>query len=236
MPVRRLIVKQPILCNLREKAVQVYSQFRSGNSNPALSVGKSDYGNDELALFGGLTRVSVSKLLKTGGGKEPASSINRPPSSPRDNDSKTSASSPDIHPSLLEYLLTVPIDSDHTPTSVESSVHSPDFAPMDPLSYIASERHDIQQPFDQPSGAIVPSMSQESYIPPILPPNAAYAFTSEFNDYSMEEDSREPSDLGMMIGGDSGMDEHWISFMRDSGFLKWNLDESGLGFYSQTSV
>ena len=229
IPVRHLIIKQPILRNLREKAFQVYSQFRSGNSNPALSlsVGKSDYGDDELALFGGLTRVSVSKLLKTGGGKGPASSVDRPPSSPHDNDPKTSTNSPDIHPSLLEYLSTVPIDSDHPQSSVESSVHSPDFPPMDSLPHIASEWHDIQQPLGQP----VPSMSQESFIPPILPQNAAYAFKPEFSDYGMEEDSQEPPvDLGMMMIGDSGMDEQWISFMKASGLLKWNPDDSGSGF------
>ena len=195
------------------------------------------YGNDELALFGGLTRVSVSKLLKASDGKRAASSMNRPPSSPRDHDVKTSADSPDIHPSLLEYLSTVPIDSDHTQTSTDSSVHSPGFAPMESLPYIASEQHDIQQPLGQPSGAIVPSMSQQSYIPPILPQNAVYAFTPGFDNYAMEEDSRGPLvDPGMMMIGDSGMDEQWISFMRDSGLLKWNSYDSGLAFYSQPGV
>ncbi|KAJ7276302.1 hypothetical protein B0H12DRAFT_13960 [Mycena haematopus] len=44
-----------ILCKLREKAFEVYSQFRSGNPAPlptVFSPGLFDYGEDELALFG----------------------------------------------------------------------------------------------------------------------------------------------------------------------------------------
>jgi len=39
---------------------------------------------------------------------------------------------------------------------------------------------------------------------------------------NMETDSPENSqlrDMGMMVSGESGMDEQWISFMRDSGIM-----------------
>jgi len=39
-------------------------------------------------------------------------------------------------------------------------------------------------------------------------------------------------DLGMMMTGESGMDEQWISFMRDSGLLQ--IDGNGIGTYTSS--
>lgn len=42
-------------------------------------------------------------------------------------------------------------------------------------------------------------------------------------------------DLGMMMNGESGMDEQWISFMRDSGFLQGSGTD-GLTTFGSSSV
>lgn len=232
---------------MREKAFQVYSQFRSGNIAPnrTLSVGKPDYGDDELALFGGQTRVLVSKLLskyiktrkqsQSSSSSAPASSV----SSPSSEESRGTPSvdlSREVHPSLVEYLAMYPpsnVPSRNSPGndgSVNNLASNPNIPPT-------------PNTVDQPT-------YQSWALPSLFTPLGPETFTNiaaEFqpftntNQYDLNRQGAEieiktdPSDtslidLGMMMAGESGIDEQWISFMRDSGFLQ--TDSSGHPVYS----
>ncbi|KAF7355229.1 Zn(2)-C6 fungal-type domain-containing protein [Mycena sanguinolenta] len=151
-----------ILCKLREKAFEVYSQFRSGNPTPpptSFSPGLFDYGEDELALFGGQTRVMVSKLVSRkakGKDKDQASKESHPPTVPSTSSASTpSTMSDDVHPSLVDYLSLFP--------------------PAESFSV----------PLDR------------YYVDPDTPP-------------------KDLSHLGMLMAGDSGIDEQWNAFMKKS--------------------
>lgn len=106
---------------MRQKAFQVYSQFRSGNTLNTSNQNKPDYEDDELALFGGQTRVLVTHLLDANSKKKqhttgspsasasPGSAISSP-AAEHENihgmGAPLDGSLPDVHPSLVEYLST----------------------------------------------------------------------------------------------------------------------------------
>ncbi|KAH9951098.1 fungal-specific transcription factor domain-containing protein [Amylocystis lapponica] len=115
----------PVLVKLKERAVQAYTQFRNRHIAPTLGVqfkmGPEDQCVDELAIFGGQTRVLASKVLRKRSKKERALSKARgsiadsgsPPESPATvTSSSDSGSTPppsgdeftDVHPSLMDYL------------------------------------------------------------------------------------------------------------------------------------
>lgn len=229
---------------MREKAFQVYSQFRSGNAVPnrTLSVGKPDYGDDELALFGGQTRVLVSKLLsnsmKHRKQSQPSSAATSAVSSPSSEDSRGAHppdSSREVHPSLVEYLSMFPppnVSSRNSPCE-EGALNN-----LPPISSVAPT-----------NGTPDPPMYQHWTTPSLftpLPPETFSTITSELQPFastnlygqngpSLEAEPKvDPStslvDLGMMMTGESGMDEQWMSFMRDSGLLQVN--PSGLPVYT----
>lgn len=223
---------------MREKAFQVYSQFRSGNSVPnrTLSVGRPDYGDDELALFGGQTRVLVSKLLSTWmkhrKQSQPPSASTSVVSSPSSEDSRgTQPSDPsrEVHPSLVEYLSMFPPSnaSSHNSPGEEGSVN-----PIPHIPSVASV-----------NGTPDPPVYQNWTTPSLFTPLAPETFsniTSELqpfangNPYWQNGPPPEPEpkvDLGMMMmTGESGMDEQWTSFMKDSGLLQ--VDPSGMPVYA----
>ncbi|RDB22452.1 putative transcriptional regulatory protein C1F7.11c [Hypsizygus marmoreus] len=230
-----------ILRKLREKAFQVYSQFRSGNSTPnaVLSVGKPDYGDDELALFGGQTRVLVSKLLgskKLSRNQAPSS---RPSTSgPGEKGSKSPAEmTPDVHPSLVEYLSTVPLGNTAPPTPDQQHPTAPStfslqntnpFAQQGPFM---TEPQDAQSPWQPPSTFTSSPITQQSFPDNIslTPQDMTFIPSADYGNFAMKSDSPDNLvDLGMMMTGDSGMDEQWMSFMRDSGILDGSL---GSGLY-----
>ncbi|KIY73655.1 hypothetical protein CYLTODRAFT_341809 [Cylindrobasidium torrendii FP15055 ss-10] len=109
-----------ILASLKAKAYQAYSHFRSGQLPAVVSTNVgNDYGNDELALFGGQTKVLFSKLMARRGvnrrtsGSHTSDSSPRVPSTPGGEPSKDSPASSDpldVHPSLVEYLALLPQD------------------------------------------------------------------------------------------------------------------------------
>ncbi|KAG6902306.1 hypothetical protein C0995_001916 [Termitomyces sp. Mi166 len=228
-----------ILGKLREKAFQVYSQFRSGNqsTNAVLSVGKPDYGDDELALFGGQTRVLVSKLLKR------SSTRQQPASLMHSGDSAASSPAemtPDVHPSLVEYLSKIPLDHTNNPMSPHHVPTSPTLSYMPQTTfqqnraYLTLDREvksPVQSPWP-PSGPITSPVNQRSYIDNSsgLPsPHMPFGLVPDYGNYAMKSDSSENLvDLGMMMTGDSGMDEQWMSFMRDSGLLEGNSTNAGM--------
>lgn len=230
---KKITLPQAILYKMREKAFQVYSQFRSGNGipNKTLSVGKPDYGDDELALFGGQTRVLVSKLLSCSSNKsrkpsQSQSTSSTTVSSPSsDGDSRSTPSSDvtrDVHPSLVEYLSMFPPPSTGGSLQGSTDIAGSNLPASSPIQAEAEQ---------QPNWQNWSSPSTSSLFTPLNPETFAN-ITNEFPSFSNSMFTEEPVqlktdpsdtslvDLGMMMTGESGMDEQWMSFMRDSGFLQ----------------
>ncbi|TEB30149.1 hypothetical protein FA13DRAFT_1733962 [Coprinellus micaceus] len=266
---RRARSGMTILYKMREKAFQVYSQFRSGNAPipGVLSTGRPDYGEDELALFGGQTRVLVSKLLSQSGRapkRSPSASSSLPStassphlataeSSRSDSSSSTTTSEPaDVHPSLVEYLSMFP-PQNNTP-SPPHVAEDKSYAPILDLNAPQCQSPEQNSPTFLPQNANLPTgntsgnwsnwSEQMAYSDPQQsgqyqpPPQPSFGLfdqprvsgpipTPGMN--SLFDDSRSNQPLGnpsqsnlvdlMMLTGESGMDEQWMSFMRDSGFL-----------------
>lgn len=110
--------------NLRAKARDIYDQRRNGSiaSQQGPVISTPDHGEDELAIFGGQTRVFISKHLShprssrkhkehsnaTADTLTPPSDSPSPPTS--NSSSDTSELLKDVHPSLVEYLNTAPLN------------------------------------------------------------------------------------------------------------------------------
>jgi len=222
-----------ILQKLRNKAFHVYSSFRSGNSipTPILSIGRPDYGDDELALFGGQTRVLVSKLLS----RKPQRTRTLSPATSSTNlkeasESRTpSEATPDVHPSLVEYLSSFPIDNGNgftngtTPQLTQSSAFTSQAPTPPPNSILAPEAQPAQWATNSINFTPMPMQSDwTGYNYPVeVSSPTSYAPPQDYqNGYGSSVDSPENMmDLGLMMTGDSGMDEQWVSFMRQSGLL-----------------
>ncbi|KAF7331836.1 Clathrin-coated vesicle protein [Mycena kentingensis (nom. inval.)] len=222
-----------ILCKLREKAFQVYSQFRTGNPTPpptGFGLG-SDYGDDELALFGGQTRVLVSKLISKKKKKDDNSAISTPigdvstASSPSVSGSASSDPVPDVHPSLVEYLSLLP-----------PSAETPDAQPR-PTSLQA--QHQFQAPFESSQMQQQQLPGHPGYSSISAPPEPSmftaqqphtggsaydfYGYDQTYYNAAMglalpdqssyladaEAPPKDMSDLGLLMSGDSGIDEQW---------------------------
>ncbi|KAG6918921.1 hypothetical protein DXG01_010576 [Tephrocybe rancida] len=219
-----------ILGKLREKAFQVYSQFRSGNptTNAVLSVGKPDYGDDELALFGGQTRVLVSKLLNTTSSRKQSISYTHSTDSGAGSPTEPT---PDVHPSLVEYLSNIPHDYTNPSSPHQSSGTS--YPPQNMFqhngTYLPSD-HEIQPPWPPSAPYSSSPINQSSYLNGTsgLPnPDMPFGSMPDYDNPAMQSDPPENLiDLGMMMTGDSGMDEQWMSFMRDSGLLEGNFNNA----------
>ncbi|KAJ7744540.1 fungal-specific transcription factor domain-containing protein [Mycena maculata] len=210
-----------ILCKLREKAFQVYSQFRSGNPTPpptGFGLGLFDYGEDELALFGGQTRVLVSKLISR---KNKDQDHKDSFLSPLSSSTLSSVSSPtpststlvvdpvpDVHPALVEYLSLFP-----------------------PAQY--------PQDFQQQGVENMYQSQMQQQAQSATPSSIPYGYDQTFFDeamslplpdrpsYFIDPDSppKDLSELGMMMSGDSGIDTEWRAFMKKSfsGLLDENI-------------
>ncbi|KAK7061636.1 Zn(2)-C6 fungal-type domain-containing protein [Favolaschia claudopus] len=209
-----------ILCKLREKAFQVYSQFRSGNPAPSsagFGPGLFDYGEDELALFGGQTRVMVSKLISrtdksSGKEKEKDSNSSNPnvneshlPSLPSATPSTSSSVStpstssepmPDVHPSLVEYLSLFPPSQHPSPSSQDNSQLSQD-AYHHEMGGQSASHPGTTYGYDQTFFDQMSLPAPQYYVDPDTPP-------------------KDIADLGMLMSGESGIDEQWKAFMKKS--------------------
>ncbi|GAW07666.1 hypothetical protein LENED_009673 [Lentinula edodes] len=220
-----------ILNRLRDKAFQIFSQLRSGTSPipSSLSVGR-DYGDDELALFGGQTRVLFSKLLLLQRSKQKnqtESFVNTPistsdsdspaPSDATDSKDNSPETLPDVHPSLVEYISLLPPSQHPRSPPPESAMEQFYTNPFAQTSFPNSQMQNllISLP-DVPS-----QVSNEQSFP---------RFFSDLGDFSMGTFTAEPTvmngtasagdlmNLDLMMT-DSGIDQQWRSFMRDSGLL-----------------
>ncbi|KAL0949720.1 hypothetical protein HGRIS_009759 [Hohenbuehelia grisea] len=244
-----------ILQKLREKAFQVYSQFRSGNPMPLPDLAtprQVDYAEDELAIFGGQTRILLSKILSRRGKQKhrESSSSNSSPSpsassitagvtpTPDTHASPTMGDSvPDVHPSLVEYLTYLPA-SPFAPGAPDASL--PDIIHATPSTRpIESNTMALDSPFTQNP---YPTASQDVlWQPPTQTPGPGFFAPTALNaggqtsvPYPVNGQTMFPAfdnqsgsnlaDLGMMMSGESGIDEQWLSFMRDSGFLDGSLN------------
>lgn len=241
-------------------------------------MGEED-GADELAIFGGQTRVLVSKLLSSkslnrdykkpqttsssGTSSETLSPADISKSKLMHNITSTDKNMEDIHPSLMEYMGLFP-PSAFTPdpnqfTAFDSSQATLDQTIMSGVSafpqFITNTGSD-QRTYPQLLPGCVPAQQhpssssqnhhqQEQYLsmtsvesPSSSIPNS-FPYQSSFNlssDHNLQayatttpESVSSPetagsgddiTDLGMMMNGDSGMDEQWIAFMRESGILE----------------
>lgn len=246
---------QAILYKMREKAFHIYSQFRTGNSNASkvLLTDKPDYGDDELALFGGQTRVLVTKLLNSSNKKRKTTSTSTTVSTPSSDSSEsraTSVSAPDptreVHPSLVEYLSMFPPLNISCQSSPDSGFRTPTEIP-DSVSMPSNQPEVDQQNNWQnwmpptlftplPSATYNNINSQLSSLPPSGSASGQYPAMDNTQSELLMDIKVDPSDsslvdLGMMMTGESGMDEQWMSFMRDSGILQMN---NGIPLYTSS--
>ncbi|CAK5262740.1 unnamed protein product [Mycena citricolor] len=201
-----------ILCKLRDKAYQVYSQFCGGN--PALppmtsfGVGTQDYGEDELALFGGQTRILVSKLISRKKQESASRGVVSTPNHSGIRTTQTHGSSltnptldamPDVHPSLVDYLsLFVP--APHTPEYLMDNTSS---------STVGLE----MQPLPREA---TPAYSYASYGQDYTNIMTATLLDPIQYDVQPVAEPRDISDIDFLMFGDAGIDEQWKSFMKKS--------------------
>lgn len=254
---------------MREKAFRVYSQFRSGKVYPTsssrLNHGADDVSScDELAIFGGQTRVMVSKLLTSNAPNwddaeflKNLSPITKSEEVVQDISEPLHDKMEDVHPSLVEYMALFP------PSAFSPDINVyPDFPSLQPTldnTSIMSEGSALPQsdaavelsnysypqcPPPQPQSQAqayqqVPQYLPRTFVDSVAPSSSSYDSSSssffgvvqDSQTYSRSvstptsaSDSDTPAsgdlvDLGLMMNGDSGMDEQWMSFMRDSGIL-----------------
>jgi hypothetical protein len=276
-----------ILRKLRNKSNQVYSQFRGSGVPPTIhSPHNGDDGADELAIFGGQTRVIFSKLLISKSPNWDHTKIQPPSAEPvslGNGDSVNLSDSvkfentgvEEVHPSLMEYMALFPptaLPPDFTYPDINSQLPMSDqpmngvsafqrfdaptehadysypsmqlgysstqqpqgLAPGHPQSQHQSQHH--QYPLVSPMASSASAASSPfPYNPSTLPFDAfhdaqAYAPTSPPSASTPESigSSDHIADLGMMMNGDSAMDEQWMSFMRESGFMD-RREGGGLG-------
>jgi hypothetical protein len=239
------LLRKAILCKLKERADQVYSEFRSGDpaSNAILLAGKLERGDDELTMFGGQTRVITSKLLSSRSQKGTHSQSASPSPSAQSGSEGDAAhvsaeQTPDVHPALMEYLSMFPVGNNSSNTS-----HPPDFdyhhdfaalPSFQELGYTAQDNQ-MQVSWEPPSSSMTTSPSAPDYSSPQSSSDTAsfmpFAPQSDFGTTQSNNDFNGGNlfdfDLGMMISSDTGMDEQWTSFMRDTGLLDRSLIGSG---------
>ena len=246
---------QAILCKMREKAFHIYSQFRTGNPNASkvLSIDKPDYGDDELALFGGQTRVLVTKLLNCSGKtRHPASNSTSVSNTPSSDSGDSRATGPvsdlshEVHPSLVEYLSMFPPSNAPSRNSPEGGFNASSDTPDVTQSQLnLDQQNGWQNWVPQTLFTPLPSATYNSIsaeLSPFAPSGSGPYPSININNGRTEASigiKLDPSDsslvdLGMMMTGESGMDEQWMSFMRDSGILHMNSSGNGVPLYTSS--
>ncbi|KAF9226456.1 hypothetical protein BS17DRAFT_748181 [Gyrodon lividus] len=220
-----------ILMKLKAKAQQAQVQLpnngtNSLNTNPPALLPETGV-DDELAMFGGQTRILVSKILLRQGRKDvhaasalmsgPAGSSASSPTSTSDESQSLSDSIPEVHPSLVEYLSMLP-----PPTMFNSPAIS---AGSVPAQLQFNQNSPLQ--FSMNTTPLPPAgmLSQPSFVSAATPSTFEQEFMKSFSDMnsfgspSPEAVPNTLGDLELMLSGESGMDERWMAFMRESGIL-----------------
>ncbi|KIM68627.1 hypothetical protein SCLCIDRAFT_13431 [Scleroderma citrinum Foug A] len=220
----------PILNSLKAKADQAQYSASSSRSKKSTALLPETGGDDELAMYGGQTRILVSKILSQQNRKlRPASSAvhTSTPSSPpatSDESHSPSESVPEVHPSLVEYLSMLPPPATLTmPT-------------MDAMDTADANLQPTFEPTMPTEGSLLTFAhgmpSQASCIPSNIPrsvpsgydqnvsmgaPNMAFFDMQPLS--GMEDTLSDSGDFEFMLSGESGMNETWASFMRESGIF-----------------
>ncbi|KZP20078.1 hypothetical protein FIBSPDRAFT_892245 [Athelia psychrophila] len=220
-----------ILQKLKEKASLVQGQYHSSTSSDAPSptssiLNSQEDGMDELALFGGQTRVLISKTLASKTSSlHITSNSNSMEASPALSSCASPAPSPwldlgsllDIHPSLVEYASLLPLPTLSTNFTGDPA---PNF-----------ESQSLDQVTAGVNGFIPVAWNTEipSHPQTEMPPAVSDTFTNGTNAYKLFQElpettldiwgSNDMTNLGQMMSIDSDMDEHWMAFMKDSGLV-----------------
>jgi hypothetical protein len=268
-------VLKAVLTKLRDKAYQVYGQFRGGSTPPSVNLRHDNDVDcaDELAIFGGQTRVLFSKILTSkspnwdhkkptairSSSAEPLSLSIVDKLDPNNPTQPVQTKMEDIHPSLMEYMALFPPsafapdfnaypDINSEPPAIgQSPLNVPVFPQYDtptdlsnysypslPLPYLSFQQpqgpvHTQSQAERFPNMAPIPPSSSTAPGPFIYEPSSTLSFDTFQNAQTYPTSASTPesmgssdhiTDLGMMVNGDSGMDEQWMSFMRESGILE----------------
>jgi hypothetical protein len=228
--------------------MQIYSQYRTGSMPSAANLTSATYvdGEDELAMFGGQTRVMKSKIsFRKPSKKEPSTSAASftpsTQSGPLNPSSPTTGESEgiEVHPVLLDYLYPNAGTSgeyqqgryDPITARVFSQQTDVDQRPVLPNVFAPSTYTTSSDFYQGPSQT---STSQ----PSTSEPSSQFGYGtadqwSSMPDYGLAKlqarqtglsDRSTPSDhdgmdMGLVLPGESGIDSQWNNFMRDSGFI-----------------
>lgn len=217
-------ILQAILIKLKLRAYQALEQYRSGATSSIhgslSSLLPEVGGDDELAMFGGQTRVLVSKILSRQNRRKVQSSpVSLPAADPSQSTASTppasddshspSDSIPEVHPTLVEFLQMLP------PSSMSLATTSTGDATFQHQGNVLPPMFEFMSPglmppmFSSPATQTPELMSSSSFQSPSLTqPNLVDATNIKVDDIT---------ELGNFLSGDSGMDERWKLFMRDSG-------------------
>ncbi|KAH0840035.1 hypothetical protein J3R83DRAFT_1002 [Lanmaoa asiatica] len=216
-----------VLMHLKAKAQQAQGQL-SINRTASRGTGPvtllPETGVDELAVFGGQTQILVSKILSqqsrrnVRGTSPPVSASSASSPSTVSEESHThSDPTPEVHPSLVEYLSMLP------PPMMSSSTAISDGS-------VPTQFHFSQTPTFQSDTftGVLPAMtsgslsSQQSFASTPLPPIFDQQFMSNFADAnffgppsSAEAVANSFDNLDLLISGESGIDERWMTLMQD---------------------
>ncbi|KAF8842256.1 hypothetical protein BDN67DRAFT_989238 [Paxillus ammoniavirescens] len=209
----------PILMKLKATAQQAQLQLHGTHpltTNPPTLLPETGV-DDELAMFGGQTRVLVSKILSQQGRLDvhatstsmpgPARSSASSPTSISDESQSTSESIPEVHPSLVEYLSMLPPPTLFNSPAFQFNRNPPlqSFINTTPLPSGTLSRHPL------PSAATPAAFDQEFM--------KGFSDTDFFGSPVPEAVPNTLGDLELLLSGESGMDERWMAFMRESGVL-----------------
>lgn len=210
--------------HLKAKAQQAQGQLptnRSLGSGPVALLPET--GVDELAVFGGQTQILVSKILSQQSRRKVQGS---PPSVPASAASSPSAISeeshthsdptPEVHPSLVEYLSMLPPPTVPSPVAITTS-------PI-PTQFNFNQKPVFQSDtFTNVLSAMTPgSPSEQTFVPTSLP----FAFDEQFmrnfadTDFlglplSAEAVANSFDNIELLMSGESGIDERWQALMQD---------------------
>ncbi|KIJ70190.1 hypothetical protein HYDPIDRAFT_78679 [Hydnomerulius pinastri MD-312] len=217
----------PILMKLKAKAQQVQLPDNGSTlyGNPPTLLPETGV-DDELAMFGGQTRVLVSKILSQQGRRKmqatsgPSRSSASTPTSASDESHSPSDSVPEVHPSLVEYLSMLPPPTiSNSPVISASSMTSQAQFHFSQSSPFQSNMSFENTPMTSPG-----TSSQHSFALPGTSGVFDQNFMESMSDMEFFGSAPEPlpnnmGDLELMLSGESGMDDRWMAFMRESGVL-----------------
>jgi hypothetical protein len=221
---------------LKERADLAYLQFQRGTpiSN---ATRQPELENDELALFGGQTQVIVSKLLSSRlpKGTQSRSASKSPPAQDNWESDSTFASAeqiPDVHPSLVEYVSMFPSEYIDNGSTISQPTN---FNQQQVIATLSTHQTPTMQEKEntQNSWSTSSNFTDSTSLPSYSSSSFPAIFTPELQSGIGPIKSKEGFyggnvfELGMMTS-DTGMDDPWTSFMRDTGLLDGGLIGSGL--------